>query len=117
MGSCLGEGSRETAQLVVSRPAAGIDAAEQIVQAQVAQQPLEGGGDGLQGNGAGLGNATGQDGVGAYVGAQIEEDITRPELVEHEGHIRGLMRLRSCQRRKRATVPGRSWLARGWRCQ
>ena len=65
----------------------GIDIVEQFVDAPVANQPLKGGGDGLQGKCAGLGSATGQDHVCADVGAHVKEAITGAKQMKHKGHV------------------------------
>ncbi len=65
----------------------GVHAAEQIVEAKDAQPPLEAGGDRFEGKRAGLGNATGQDCLGADVRTHIKEEISGPKRVEHEGHV------------------------------
>ncbi len=66
---------------------AGLHTAKQIVKAHVAHQPLEGSGNRLEGERAGQGNTTGQDRVGAYIGAHIDKGITGPEYMEHKGHV------------------------------
>jgi len=65
----------------------GIDIVEQFVDAPVANQPLKGGGDRLQGKCAGLGSATGQDRVYADVGAHVKEAITGAKKMKHKGHV------------------------------